>query len=197
MVQYFAMKQILIENDFEGFPITALREIKILKRLNNDYIVRLVEVVNSKPEEQNENKTDFFLVFEQCRFDLSGILDQCKLENITMKPSYLKSIIYQIFLGLEQLHSKNIVHRDLKLSNLLIGMNNCVKLADFGLARQLRSDIEENQTYKVVTLWQRSPELLLGQRRYKFEIDIWSAGCLIAEILLGQPLFSEETEEKL
>lgn len=106
-------------------------------------------------------------------------------------------MIRQTLCGLYHLHKNNIIHRDLKLQNLLLDEKGNVKLADFGLARIVRPSIQEQLTYRVVTLWYRAPELILGCREYSFEIDMWSIGVIIAEILIGRPIFAcnEEVEE--
>jgi len=147
-------------------------------------------------------KGNLFLVLEYISHDLTGLLDMAhKFTEIQ-----IKSITKQLLEVLEFMHLRNYVHRDLKTSNVLITDTYEVKLADFGLARSLESsfigrmnhdDINSNEgeyTNKVITLWYRPPELLLGETKYGTAVDIWSAGCILAEIILGRPIFTGKTE---
>ena len=99
--------------------------------------------------------------------------------------------------GLKYLHRNNIIHRDIKGANMLISHEGVLKLGDFGLARETASPGKENLTNRVVTLWYRAPELLLGETKYTAKIDIWSVGCVLAEMMIGRPLFpgSKEAEQ--
>lgn len=120
--------------------------------------------------------------------DLSDIL---KNKQIEITPSKIQQILGQVLLALQYLESLNIAHRDIKPSNILINDVGEVKVADFGLAKKLK----KLSTVKVVTLWYRAPELLLGIRGYSPKVDVWSVGCLAAELLLGKPLFEEQQNE--
>jgi len=99
----------------------------------------------------------------------------------------------QLLQGLNYCHKRNVLHRDLKASNLLINNEGVLKLGDFGLARPYKQDAagmrDRDFTNRVITLWYRPPELLLGATRYGPEVDMWSVGCILAELLLGRPLF--------
>jgi cyclin-dependent kinase 12/13 len=95
------------------------------------------------------------------------------------------------------LHDNHIIHRDVKGANILIDKNGIVKLADFGLARVIYPDIRKiNYTIKVVTLWYRAPELLLGLKNYSDKVDIWSLGCFFAELFIGKTLFPGDNERR-
>jgi len=185
--EFVALKKILMENEKEGFPLTAIREIMILKRLNHKNIINLLEIVTSKPSEKNKFRGNVYLVFEYMEHDLSGLISR----KYDFSLQVIKGIIKQILLGLDYLHENNIIHRDIKGANILL--NNCgeVKLADFGLARLHNPDnrIVKMYTNRVVTLWYRSPELLLGEHNYGTAVDLWSVGCVFVELLTGIPPF--------
>ena len=136
-------------------------------------------------------KGNIFLVLEYISHDLSGILDM----GFRFTPVQTKCIFRQLLSVLNYMHEHKYVHRDLKSSNILIDERFRVKLADFGLARCLEDERGSlDFTNKVVTLWYRPPELLLGATRYDYKIDIWSAGCIFAELLLGKALFPGKDE---
>jgi cyclin-dependent kinase 12/13 len=185
--EFVALKKILMENEKEGFPLTAIREIMILKRLNNKNIINLLEIVTSKPSEKNKNRGNVYLVFDYMEHDLSGLISR----KFDFSIGLIKSILKQILLGLDYLHDNNIIHRDIKGANILLNNKGEVKLADFGLARLHNPNPNQNKKYtnRVVTLWYRSPELLLGATNYGTAIDIWSVGCVFAELLSGTSLF--------
>eukprot|EP00956_Cyclotella_meneghiniana_P024740 scaffold50091_cov62-Cyclotella_meneghiniana.AAC.1 len=162
-------------------------------------------IANEKHDTLRESyKGNLFLVLEYVSHDLTGLLDMAyKFTEVQAK-----SLMMQLLGVLEYMHERKFVHRDLKSSNLLITKNFQVKLADFGLARclddgnpRMLSDAKDRDysnegefTNKVITLWYRPPELLLGETRYTTAVDIWSAGCILAEILLGRPIFTGKTE---
>lgn len=99
-----------------------------------------------------------------------------------------------MLLGLEHCHSRGILHRDIKGSNLLIGDNGVLKIGDFGLATSFKPNQKQPLTSRVVTLWYRAPELLLGSTEYGVAIDMWSAGCILAELFTGKPIMPGRTE---
>ena len=188
-----ALKKIKTQNEKEGFPITALREIMIMKRLRHKNILQLLEVVTSKPNEKNNFKQNAYLVFEYMEHDLCSIL----LNNFSYEKSQIKLILYQLLLGLQYLHKNNILHRDIKTLNILLNNKGEVKIGDFGLSRIFAENMKRKYTNRVVTIWYRSPELLLGETVYGSEIDIWSLGCVFWEILTGNCLFYGDNEKSV
>ena len=103
----------------------------------------------------------------------------------------------QLLSGLEHCHDNNVLHRDIKGSNLLLDNNGILKIADFGLAAFFDPQHKRPMTSRVVTLWYRPPELLLGATDYGVGIDLWSAGCILAELLYGKPIMPGRTEVSL
>ena len=191
---YVALKKILIENEKEGFPVTAMREILIMKRLHHQNILKLIEIVLSQPNEKNKNRGNFYLVFEYMEHDLS-LLSTFRI-NYTIPE--IKCILYQILSGIGYLHENNIIHRDIKSANILLNNKGEIKIGDFGLARLINPNpnVAKRYTNRVVTLWYRAPELLLGETNYGFAIDVWSIGCVFSELLNGVPLFNGRTDNE-
>lgn len=176
-------KMRLLEAEDEGVPATALREVSLLKELSNcPNIVSLLDVVHS-------NST-LYLVFEYLDQDLKRYVESVKGK---LDPNLVKSYLYQLLRGIAYCHSRRVLHRDLKLANLLINRQGALKLADFGLARAFGVPVRV-YTHEVVTLWYRAPEILLGQKRYSTPVDIWSAGCIFAELVTKRPLFPGDCE---
>ena len=177
------------DNEREGFPITACREILLLSRLDHPNVVRLVEVVTSPVTDS------VFMVLEYMDHDLAGLADR---PGLRFSAPQVKCIMRQVLHGLAYCHDRGVLHRDLKASNVLVDNTGCVKLADFGLARRTASLAKQLAwTARVITLWYRPPELLLGAAHYGPEVDCWSVGCIMAELILGRPLFAgmNETEQ--
>ncbi|XP_074654423.1 cyclin-dependent kinase 9-like [Tubulanus polymorphus] len=190
-----ALKKVLMENEKEGFPITALREIKILQLLNHENVVKLIEICRTKATPYNRYKSTFHLVFEFCEHDLAGLLSNV---NVKFSLGEIKKVIQQLMNGLYFIHSNKILHRDMKAANILMTKNGVLKLADFGLARafSLANKGQPNRyTNRVVTLWYRPPELLLGERNYGPSIDMWGAGCIMAEMWTRSPIMQGTTEQ--
>ncbi|XP_011136639.1 cyclin-dependent kinase 12 isoform X2 [Harpegnathos saltator] len=189
-----ALKKVRLENEKEGFPITAVREIKILRQLNHKNIVNLREVVTDKQDalDFRKDKGSFYLVFEYMDHDLMGLLESGMVDFNEMNNA---SIMKQLLDGLNYCHSKNFLHRDIKCSNILMNNKGEVKLADFGLARLYNAeDRQRPYTNKVITLWYRPPELLLGEERYGPAIDVWSCGCILGELFWKKPLFQANVD---
>lgn len=179
----YALKKIRILYDEEGVPATAMREVSLLKECDHPNVIRLHEVI-SLP-------SALYLVFEYLDMDLRVFL---KRNGPYLDPMALKNAAYQCVSGTEFCHGIRILHRDLKPQNVLVDREGRrLKLADFGLARAFSVPLRA-YTHEVVTLWYRAPEILLGQRKYATPTDIWSLGCIIAEMATGQALFPGDSE---
>lgn len=186
-----ALKKVLMENEKEGFPITALREIKILQLLHHENIVNLIEICR----QYSRHKTTFYLVFDFCEHDLAGLLSNI---NVKFSLGDIKKVMQQMFEGLFFIHNNKIIHRDMKAANILITRQGILKLADFGLARAISINKQgqpNRYTNRVVTLWYRPPELLLGERNYGSAVDMWGAGCIMAEMWTRVPILQGNTEQ--
>jgi cyclin-dependent kinase 9 len=189
-----ALKKVLMDNEKEGFPITALREIRILQLLKHENIVNLIEICRTKATQFNRHKSTFYLVFDFCEHDLAGLLS-----NFTVKfsPGEIKKVMQQLLNGLYYIHNNKIIHRDMKAANVLITKQGILKLADFGLARAIsinKNGQPNRYTNRVVTLWYRPPELLLGERNYGPAVDLWGAGCIMAEMWTRSPIMQGNSE---
>ena len=162
----------------------TFREIMFLQEVNNhENIIRLLNVLKA------ENDRDIYLVFEYMETDLHAVIRASILEDI-----HKQYTMYQLFKSLKYLHTAQLLHRDIKPSNMLLNSECHVKLADFGLARsvaQLHTEEGNNPilTDYVATRWYRAPEILLGSTKYTFGVDMWSAGCILGELLGGRPMF--------
>ncbi|XP_027008680.1 cyclin-dependent kinase 9 isoform X2 [Tachysurus fulvidraco] len=190
-----ALKKVLMENEKEGFPITALREIKILQLLKHENVVNLIEICRTKATQFNRYKGSIYLVFDFCEHDLAGLLSNA---NVKFTLSEIKKVMQMLLNGLYYIHRNKILHRDMKAANVLITRDGVLKLADFGLARafSLAKNSQGNRyTNRVVTLWYRPPELLLGERDYGPPIDLWGAGCIMAEMWTRSPIMQGNTEQ--
>ena len=130
------------------------------------------------------------LVFEYLDQDLKKYLDVCEGG---LDPTVLKSFLFQLVTGVAYCHHHRVLHRDLKPQNLLINREGELKLADFGLARAFGIPVR-SYTHEVVTLWYRAPDVLLGSRHYSTPVDMWSIGCIFAEMCNGTPLFTGTSE---
>eukprot|EP01017_Pseudomicrothorax_dubius_P046744 TRINITY_DN827_c0_g1_i1.p1 TRINITY_DN827_c0_g1~~TRINITY_DN827_c0_g1_i1.p1 ORF type:complete len:304 (-),score=99.58 TRINITY_DN827_c0_g1_i1:196-1107(-) len=175
-----ALKKIRLEHEDEGVPSTAIREISLLKELQHPNVVKLKDIVHGEAK--------LYLIFEFAEADLKKHADVNSLS-----PTQIKSYVYQLLNGLAFCHSHRVIHRDLKPQNLLLDKNGVLKLADFGLARAFTLPIR-TYTHEVVTLWYRAPEILLGQKVYSTPVDIWSVGCIFAELAQKRPIFVGDSE---
>ncbi|KAI1004200.1 CTD kinase subunit alpha [Podosphaera aphanis] len=173
-----ALKKIRMEGERDGFPVTAVREIKLLQSLKHQNIVNLQEVM--------VEKNDCFMVFEYLSHDLTGLLNH---PTFKLEPAHKKHLARQLFEGLDYLHRRGVLHRDIKAANILVSSGGLLKLADFGLARFYAKRRQLDYTNRVITIWYRSPELLLGETQYGPAVDIWSAACVLIEIFTRHAIF--------
>ncbi|KAA0148034.1 hypothetical protein FNF29_06977 [Cafeteria roenbergensis] len=199
-----AIKKVIIHHDKYGFPKTTVREIRALsdRDLIGPNVVRLREIVAAVPAESEcvmlhdrvvasaaDKPGTIFLVMEWAPCDLAGLV----ASKVPMSTAHVKAYVLQLLQALDLLHRHRYLHRDVKSSNLLICADNTLKLADFGLTRLAEpagSATRGRMTAEVITLWYRPPELLLGATAYGAEVDTWSVGCIMLELLLGKPAFS-------
>ncbi|CUE86248.1 protein kinase, putative [Bodo saltans] len=168
-----AVKKIVVGRVDEGIPHNVAREVLAAERTNHPNISNVHEVVVSG--------TSIWIVSDRYPTDLQGLLRASDWGTRTPL-AFVKDIMRGLLRALCYLHDLRLIHRDVKPSNCLIDSDGCVKLSDFGLARVLS---DQPMTHEVVTRWYRAPELLFGCRHYDASIDIWSAGCVMAELLSG------------
>lgn len=131
-------------------------------------------------------KNDYFMVFEYLSHDLTGLLNH---PTFRLEPGHKKDLAKQLFEGLDYLHRRGVLHRDIKAANILVSNTGQLKLADFGLARFYAKRAKLDYTNRVITIWYRSPELLLGETQYGPAVDIWSAACVLVEIFTKHAIF--------
>ncbi|OVA08822.1 Protein kinase domain [Macleaya cordata] len=180
-----ALKKVRFEN-FEPESVRFMaREIMILRKLDHPNIMKLDGLITSRLS------SSVYLVFEYMEHDIAG-LSSCP--DIKFSESQVKCYMHQLLSGLEHCHSRGVMHRDIKGSNLLVNNEGVLKLADFGLANYVSPGNKQPLTSRVVTLWYRPPELLLGSTSYGEYVDLWSVGCVFAELLLGKPILKGRTE---
>lgn len=173
-----ALKRIKL-SEKEGMPGTALREISILKKLSHRNVISLLSVMHTEAM--------LTMVFPFVDYELKKYIGMNTGKNIM-------ELINQLICGVHYLHKMNVVHRDLKPQNILVTGDGVLKIADFGLSRSLEIRVPPYSS-EVVTLWYRSPELLMGSTSYRFYVDIWSLGCIIYEMITLEPLFPGESKE--
>ena len=226
-----ALKKIRLEAEDEGVPSTAIREISLLKEMNDPNVVRLLNIVHADGHK-------LYLVMEFLDLDLKkymealpvsqggrgkplpeGVMEGrqghmglgeamviytlsliCELHNIMTSSAancasfpQVKKFTSQLLNGTRYCHAHRVLHRDLKPQNLLIDRDGNLKLGDFGLARAFGVPLR-TYTHEVVTLWYRAPEILLGGRQYSTGVDMWSVGCIFAEMATKKPLFPGDSE---
>nr|XP_048307917.1 cyclin-dependent kinase 3 isoform X3 [Myodes glareolus] len=169
--QIVALKKIRLDVETEGIPSTAIREISLLKELRHPNIVKLLDVVHREKK--------LYLVFEFLTQDLKKHMESAPTPELPL--NVVKSYLSQLLQGLNFCHCHRVIHRDLKPQNLLINEFGAIKLADFGLARAFGVPMR-TYTHEVVTLWYRAPEILLGSKFYSTAVDLWSIGCIFAEM---------------
>ncbi|KAI5566572.1 hypothetical protein BDE02_13G029600 [Populus trichocarpa] len=180
-----ALKKVRFDNlEPESVKFMA-REILILRRLDHPNVVKLEGLVTSRMS------CSLYLVFEYMVHDLAGLAAS---PAVKFTEPQVKCYMHQLLSGLEHCHNRGVLHRDIKGSNLLIDNEGILRIADFGLASFFDPNHKLPMTSRVVTLWYRPPELLLGATDYGVGIDLWSAGCILAELLAGKPIMPGRTE---
>ncbi|OJJ70663.1 hypothetical protein ASPBRDRAFT_180824 [Aspergillus brasiliensis CBS 101740] len=171
--QAVAIKKVIKPFETATVAKRTFREVKLLKHFRHENLIGLCDIFVSPLE-------DIYLVTELLATDLNRLMRSKPLE-----PQFVQYFTYQILRGLKYIHSAGVIHRDLKPSNILVNENCDLKICDFGLAR-----VKEHQmTGYVSTRYYRAPEIMLTWQRYGVEVDLWSTGCILAEMLSGKPLF--------
>ncbi|KAH8919879.1 CMGC/CDK/CDC2 protein kinase [Atractiella rhizophila] len=176
-----ALKKVKLDNDDEGVPSTAIREISILKEMDHPYVVGLRALIHDGPQ--------LYLIFDFLESDLKRYIRKLQ----TLPKETVRKYSFQLCEGIRYCHSRRIIHRDLKPENILVSSSGDIKIADLGLARTFTLPMRA-YTHEIVTLWYRPPEVLLGQRGYNTAVDMWSVGCIIVEMMTGKPLFGGDSE---
>ncbi|WCJ27898.1 cyclin-dependent kinase B1 2 [Euphorbia peplus] len=203
--QLVALKKTRLEMDEEGIPPTALREVSLLQMLSQSlYVVRLlcVEYVDAnaptgdEPKDNSIAKSNLYLVFEYLDTDLKKFIDSHRKgpNPRPLSPGLIQSFLFQLCKGVAHCHSHGVLHRDLKPQNLLLDKDKGIlKIADLGLGRAFTVPLK-SYTHEIVTLWYRAPEVLLGSASYSTGVDMWSVGCIFAEMVRRQALFPGDSE---
>eukprot|EP00397_Hematodinium_sp_SG-2012_P051933 GEMP01061140.1.p1 GENE.GEMP01061140.1~~GEMP01061140.1.p1 ORF type:complete len:331 (+),score=50.28 GEMP01061140.1:107-1099(+) len=188
----YALKNMKLQDRDEGVPPTAVREVSIMMEMKHENLVRLEEVLCVP--------NAICLVMELVDGDLKNFIRNSKQTSggyARLERSMVRDLSRQLITGVEYCHRHRIFHRDLKPQNLLImskpGQPPILKIADFGLARAVLLPVGR-LTQEVVTVWYRAPEILLGQDKYSNQVDMWSVGCIVAEMASGLALFMGDCE---
>ncbi|KAJ8654691.1 hypothetical protein O0I10_009581 [Lichtheimia ornata] len=179
-----ALKKLKLDKEKNGFPVTSLREIYTLINVKHPNIVNVREIVMGNHLDQ------VYIVMDFIEHDLKTLMTDMRTPFLQ---SEVKTLMLQLLSAVALLHDNWIIHRDLKTSNLLLNNRGEIKVADFGLARKYGSPLG-HMTQLVVTLWYRAPELLLGTKQYTTAVDMWSIGCIFAELINNEPLVSGRSE---
>lgn len=181
--EFVALKQIKFDSDLikEGFPISALREIGVLLSLSHECIVTVREMVVGSTNDK------VFMVMECMEMDLQTAMEKGTRASTPFAQSEVKSMMHQILSAIAHVHQRWFIHRDVKTSNMLVHKTGRIALCDFGLARKYQMP-PKKMTQMVVTLWYRSPEILLGETKYGPALDMWSIGCVFGELLIKDAL---------
>jgi serine/threonine-protein kinase BUR1 len=205
-----AIKHVLFRIQDKSLSITTLREIAVLKVLKHENIVELLDVIsdnindylaNHVPNKHLYRLPDVLcMVFPYMSYDLTGILQN---KDISLTEEDRKSIMFQLFQGIDYIHQQKYLHRDIKASNILINQNGLLKIGDFGLVRRYSGEppsLDKHGggatplTEVVMTRWYRAPEVLFGNRRYGTAVDIWGIGCVLGELYEKVPILKGETD---
>uniref|UniRef100_A0A8C2W642 mitogen-activated protein kinase n=1 Tax=Chinchilla lanigera TaxID=34839 RepID=A0A8C2W642_CHILA len=173
-----AIKKLYRPFQSELFAKRAYRELRLLKHMRHENVIGLLDVFT--PDETLDEFTDFYLVMPFMGTDLGKLM-----KHETLSEDRIQFLVYQILKGLKYIHAAGVIHRDLKPGNLAVNEDCELKILDFGLARQADSEM----TGYVVTRWYRAPEVILNWMHYTQTVDIWSVGCIMAEMITGKTLF--------
>ncbi|KAL7577608.1 hypothetical protein ACA910_015128 [Epithemia clementina (nom. ined.)] len=188
--KFVALKRCIPHHEAsDGFPVTTLREIQSLRLCSSHAnIVHLENVAVSR--------SGVFLVFEYCDHDLSKLIDGYFSTHYSSPflEAQVKTLLIHLLQAVNYVHEQHLIHRDIKLSNLLYTHEGLLKLADFGLSRPYADSLQSQLTLPVASLWYRPPELLLGATSYSTAIDLWGVGCIFGELLTGKPLMKGKDE---
>ncbi|XP_077210359.1 cell division control protein 2 homolog D-like [Tasmannia lanceolata] len=187
-----ALKKTRLHEDDEGVPPTTLREVSLLRMLSIDpHIVRLLDL---KQGQNKEGKTVLYLVFEYMDTDLKKYIRNVRATGQMIPAKTVKGLMYQLCKGVAFCHGHGVLHRDLKPHNLLMDRKTMMlKIADLGLSRAFTIPLKK-YTHEILTLWYRAPEVLLGATHYSTPVDVWSVGCIFAELVTTRALFQGDSE---
>lgn len=177
-----ALKVMPLNQDEEGISAKTIREIATLRHINHPSIVKLINVI-IQPE-------NIILIFPFLDFDLRQLIHRSKGP---LKTELQRSYAFQLLTGIYHLHVNRVIHRDLKPENILLDCAGYLKICDFGLSRLFTIPLNQF-TNDLVTMSYRPPEMLLHNSFYDLSIDVWSAGCVLAEMAIGEPLFPGDSE---
>ena len=180
---HVAIKKVLgVSESEDGIPQSTLREVSLLNEINHPNIVNLNEV------HIDMAKSQLWLNFEYIKYDLQKYMKELRMNHDKLSLKDVRDIMYKIISGMNYLHERGIIHRDLKPQNIQVsGGLSEVKIADLGLAKKMQQS--RPMSNEIVTLYYRAPEILLGATNYGIGVDIWSIGCIMAELFIGKPIF--------
>ncbi|XP_010927310.1 cyclin-dependent kinase B2-1 [Elaeis guineensis] len=187
-----ALKKTRLPEDDEGVPPTTLREVSLLRMLSIDpHVVRLLDLIQGQ---NKEGQTILYLVFEYMDTDLKKYIRSFRATQEKIPSKFVKILMYQLCKGVAFCHGHGVLHRDLKPHNLLMDPKTMMlKVADLGLSRAFTIPLKK-YTHEILTLWYRAPEVLLGATHYSTPVDMWSIGCILAELVTTQALFPGDSE---
>ncbi|KAI9314596.1 kinase-like domain-containing protein [Dichotomocladium elegans] len=177
-----ALKKLRL-HDAGGVPVTALREIAILKELKHRNINGLKDLIHAH--------ASVYLVTELQEMDLGSYIQKAGRDGLTA--DHIRSFMHQILSGIYYCHTRRVLHRDMKPQNILIDQRGKLTITDMGLSRAFSIPMR-TYTHSVITLWYRPPEILLGARYYSTAVDMWSIGCIFAEMIIMRPLFPGDSQ---
>ena len=161
-----------------------LREIKLLRHFDaHENVIRIIDIITMPPD--TEDFSDAYIITDLMESDLDRIISSSQ----PLTEQHFQYFVYQILRGLKYIHSANVLHRDMKPSNLLVNANCDLAICDFGLARGVETEFLDDLTEYVVTRWYRAPELLAECQNYGKTVDVWALGCIFAEMLTRKPFF--------